>query len=355
MKKMRKITLAILALGCALGSALAFVGCGGGDDGGSTPEGPDNAAVTADEWQTAVSGLEVSNATTTQWNFPDGVEATDANKSLYKSKKINYVSDGGMSFYTDEEFTNPNETIKKKYSFTKEGGVTSLVRYEFNTEISKWKPYEIAEASGHLANMKNKFIGFNTLKSQSNVFFRYTYDKTTGIYSWSGQDNTYELKFADKQLVSFTYRGSSSIIEINAFGSTNIVMPAPEEIEMTSPLGKTFRLAEVLAVDSSGNPITDNAEATQMVESLKPQINNTAICPVENGGQVRGTCNFGIGALNDLQGEAIFTMQFNGGGVTVEDGYGGTSQTRLTGMFINEKLVFDWEMSDYSIRLVFII
>ncbi|MDE6790591.1 MAG: hypothetical protein K2J61_02605, partial [Clostridia bacterium] len=76
--------------------------------------------------------------------------------------------------------------------------------------------------------------------------------------------------------------------------------------------GQTFKLTsvKVYASNDMETPL-ESEQVPTALQGLSAQIGNTAICESqENGGKynVKGTCDFGEGALGTLTGDAAYTL-----------------------------------------------
>ncbi len=337
----KKITLALLALVCALCCAVGLAACGG-ESGpkldslriaktGEQPDDPHN--VTSEITYGETPDLSVYSLYLYYSNGDTENIATNNDKITVK---YSYLKKYGLADDWTEIENLPTEWVTGTYTieYTYDGKTD----YNYNAKIiitvvpaksgafrvyptkTTWYENEnvsqvtlrnpnglaVEEVHGiYDANAKNDTNGIFYLNyMQKAKYDSLTEEQKTDLEYLDSLNDDVHSYFSDGQLEAGEYMLFAMVND--TYNYENIVTPAVKLTVKDSIIERTFTLQDIVLKDSQGNTVTDESnEYVAMTESLKTaNVGKTAICKAN--GEVRGTVDFGNGTFDSLTSEEVY-------------------------------------------------
>ncbi len=337
----KKITLALLALICALCCAVGLAACGG-ESGpkldslriaktGEQPDDPHN--VTTEITYGETPDLSVYKPYLYYSNGDTEDIATNNDKITVKYsylKKYGLADDWTEIENLPTEWATGSYTIeytydgKTDYNFkaniiitvapAKSGAFrvyptkTTWYMNENVSQVTLRNPNDLAVEEVHGiydANAKNDTNGiFSLCYMQKAKYDSLTEEQKTDFEYLDSLNDDVHSYFSDGQLEAGEYMLFAMVND--TYNYADIVTPAVKLTVKDSIIERTFTFQDIVLKDSQGNTVTDESnEYVTMTESLKTaNVGKTAIC--KENEEVRGTVDFGNGTFDSLTSEEVY-------------------------------------------------
>ncbi len=337
----KKITLALLALICALCCAVGLAACGG-ESGpkldslriaktGEQPDDPHN--VTTEITYGETPDLSVYKPYLYYSNGDTEDIATNNDKITVKYsylKKYGLADDWTEIENLPTEWATGSYTIeytydgKTDYNFkaniiitvvpAKSGAFrvyptkTTWYESENASQVTLRNPNGLAVEEVHGiydANAKNDTNGiFSLCYMQKAKYDSLTEEQKTDFEYLDSLNDDVHSYFSDGQLEAGEYMLFAMVND--TYNYENIVTSAVKLTVKDSIIERTFTFQDIVLKDSQGNTVTDESnEYVAMTKSLKTaNVGKTAIC--KENEEVRGTVDFGNGTFDSLTSEEVY-------------------------------------------------